>query len=139
VGIILFILEIFVPSFWVAIMGIGALAAAIPAAIDMNVNWQLGIFAVVSIICGIFLRPVIIKYVYKSKDAPPSNVSALIGKKVKVTEKINGLAEPGRVKIGSEVWKALPVEESMTAEVEEIVEIVEVNGAKVVVKKTVEQ
>ena len=135
-AIIFFILEIFIPSFWIAIMGIGALAAAIPAAFDLNINWQLGIFAVVSIICGIFLRPVIIKYIYKSKDAPPSNVSALIGKKVKVTEKINGISEPGKVKIGSEVWKAIPQNEDIVVEIDELVEIIKVDGATVIISRT---
>ena len=134
-AIVLFTLEIFIPSFWIAIMGIGAATAAIPAALEFSVNCQLGVFAVVSIICGIFLRPFIIKYLYKSKDAPLSNVSALIGKKVRVTERINGILEPGKVKIGSEIWKALPKDESMILEVDEMVEIIEVNGAKVIVNK----
>jgi len=134
-AIVFFILEIFIPSFWIAIMGIGAATAAIPAALELSVNCQLGVFAVVSIICGIFLRPFIIKYLYKSEKAPPSNVSALIGKKVKVTEKINGICEPGKVKIGSEIWKALPTDEETVVEVDEFVEIIEVSGAKVIIKR----
>jgi len=134
-AIVFFTMEIFVPSFWIAIMGIGAATAAIPAALELSVNCQLGVFAVVSIICGIFLRPFIIKYLYKSKKAMPSNASALIGKKVKVIERINGILDPGKVKIGSEIWKALPKDEAMILEVDEIVEIIEVNGAKVIVNK----
>jgi membrane protein implicated in regulation of membrane protease activity len=134
-AIIFFILEIFIPSFWIAIMGIGALAATIPAAFDLNANWQLGVFSIVSIICGIFIRPFIIKYLYKSKDAPPSNASALIGKKVRVIERINGIVEPGKVKIGSEVWKALPKDDKTVVEVDDFVEIIEVNGAKVIINK----
>lgn len=136
IAIVFFILEIFIPSFWIAIMGIGALTAAVPAAIDLSINWQLGVFAVASIICGIFLRPIIIKHIYKSEKAPPSNASALIGKKVKVTQKINGMMEPGKVKIGSEVWKAVPLNEEIVVEIDEFVEIIEVDGATVKIKKT---
>ena len=132
---IFFILEIFIPTFWIAILGLGAIVAAIPAAFDMSINWQLGVFSTASIICGIFLRPVIIKYLYKSEKAPPSNVSALIGKKVKVTEKISGKTEPGRVKIGSEIWKAVLQNEDTIVEVDEFVEIIEVDGATVIIKK----
>lgn len=134
-AIVFFTLEIFIPSFWIAIMGIGAVTAAIPAALELSINCQLGVFAVVSIVCGIFLRPFIIKYLYKSKNAPPTNVSALIGKKVIVIKRINGISEPGKVKIGSEVWRALPKDEAMILEVSELVEIIEVNGAKVIVNK----
>jgi len=133
-AIVFFTLEIFIPSFWIAIIGIGALAAAIPAAFNLSINWQLGVLSVVSIICGIFLRPIIIKYLYKSEKATPSNASALIGKKVKVTERINSANEPGRVKIGSEIWKAVPQNKDLVIEVDEFVEIVEVDGATVIIK-----
>lgn len=135
VAIIFFIMEIFIPTFWIAILGLGAIVAAIPAAFDMSINWQLGVFSTASVICGIFLRPVIIKYLYKSEKAPPSNVSALIGKKVKVIKRINGSSDPGQVKIGSEVWKAVPQNEDTIVEVDEFAEIIEVDGATVIIKK----
>ena len=134
-AILLFTVEIFIPGFWTAVLAIGALTAAIPAAFEMSINWQLAVFATVSFLSGILLRPLVIKYLYKSEKAPPSNASALIGKKVKITKQINGSANPGKVKIGSEIWKALPKDESSVYNIDETVEIVEVNGAKVTVDK----
>ena len=57
----------------------------------------------------------------------------MIGKKAKVTVKITA-DTPGKVKIGSEVWIALPENEEASFEEGETVEITAVDGAKVIVK-----
>ena len=115
VAVASFILEIFIPGFWVAILGIGALAA------------------VVSVIAGIFFRPLALKYFFKSSEKREANINAMIGKKAKVLSKITA-DEPGKAKIGSEVWTALPENEESVFEEGETVEITAVDGAKIIVK-----
>ena len=78
-----FILEIFIPGFWVAILGIGALAAVPMAALEVGTTWQILVFAVVSVIAGIFFRPLALKYFFKSSEKREANVNAMIGKRRK--------------------------------------------------------
>ena len=128
-----FILEIFIPGFWVAILGIGALAAVPLAALEVGTTWQILVFAVVSVIAGIFFRPIALKYFFKSSEKREANVNAMIGKKVKVVSKISS-GEPGKAKVGSEVWTAIPENESDIFEEGSMVEITAVDGAKIIVK-----
>ncbi|MBR4490032.1 NfeD family protein [bacterium] len=133
VAVASFILEIFIPGFWVAILGIGALAAAPLAALGAGTTWQILVFAVVSVIAGIFFRPLALKYFFKSSEKREANINAMIGKKAKVLSKITA-DEPGKAKIGSEVWTALPENEESVFEEGETVEITAVDGAKIIVK-----
>ena len=128
-----FLLEIFIPGFWVAILGIGALAAAPLAALGAGTTWQILVFAVVSVIAGIFFRPLALKYFFKSSEKREANTNAMIGKKAKVLSKITA-DEPGKAKIGSEVWTAVPESEEAVFEEGATVEITAVDGAKIIVK-----
>jgi len=133
VAVASFILEIFIPGFWVAILGIGALAAAPLAALGAGTTWQILVFAVVSIVAGIFFRPLALKYFFKSSEKREANTNAMIGKKAKVLSKITA-DEPGKAKIGSEVWTAIPENEEAVFNEGETVEITAVDGAKIIVK-----
>ncbi|MBP5406095.1 NfeD family protein [bacterium] len=133
VAVASFILEIFIPGFWVAILGIGALAAAPLAALGAGTTWQILVFAVVSIVAVIFFRPLALKYFFKSSEKREANTSAMIGRKAKVLSKITA-DEPGKAKIGSEVWTAVPENEESVFEEGETVEITAVDGAKIIVK-----
>jgi len=128
-----FIIEIFIPGFWVAILGIGALAAVPLAALGAGTTWQILVFTVVSVIAGVFFRPLALKYLFKSSEKREANTNAMIGRKAKVVAKITG-DEPGKAKVGSEVWTALPENEEAVFEEGETVEITAVDGAKIVVK-----
>jgi membrane protein implicated in regulation of membrane protease activity len=133
VAVASFILEIFIPGFWVAILGIGALAAAPLAALGAGTAWQILVFAVVSVIAGIFFRPLALKYFFKSSEKREANTNAMIGRKAKVISKITA-DEPGKAKIGSEVWTAVPENEGDTFEEGSMVEITAVDGAKIIVR-----
>lgn len=133
VAVAFFIAEIFLPSFWMAIVSIGAIGASITAAAGGSVEMQFAILSIISIITGIFFRPFAIKYIYRSSaETKPVNVDALIGKKVPVIQKITP-ENPGKVKIGSEVWKALPADEGTYNEGDFVI-VSEIDGAKVIVK-----
>ena len=133
VAVASFILEIFITGLWVAILGIGALAAAPLAALGAGPTWQILVFAVVSIVAGIFFRPLALKYFFKSSEKREANTNAMIGKKAKVLSKITA-DELGKAKIGSEVWTAIPENEEAVFNEGETVEITAVDGAKIIVK-----
>ncbi len=133
-ALIFFILEVFVPSFWIAILGIGAIAAGFVAFLGGDTTLQVAVLSIVSIICGLFLRPVALKYIYKSGNNIPTNADALIGRKVSVIKEVTANGA-GRVKIGGETWRALPENESDVFPDETVVIVKKVEGAKVIVSK----
>ena len=90
---------------------------------------SLTIFSVVSIICIIFLRP-IVKKKFDSATIP-TNADSAIGKIVIVSTKIT-LDHPGEVKYEGIVWTA--VTEKQTFEVGEKVKIIRIEGNKLIVE-----
>ena len=56
----------------------------------------------------------------------------LVGQQGVVTERITGL-EPGRVKVGGEIWSAKPYDETLVIDPGGTVEVLEIRGATVYV------
>lgn len=106
VALLFFLLEIFTAGFAVACFSIGALFSAAADAIGLSFLWQLAIFAVVSILALIFIRPLIVKLFYKGKDEK-TNADALLGRVGTVSEAIEPDSGKGRVAIDGDVWKAV--------------------------------
>ena len=67
-----------------------------------------------------------------------TNIDSYAGKKGYVVEEIT-LLNPGSVKIGDVKWSAIPLDEKETFKVNEIVEVVTINGNKLIVKKVEEK
>ena len=66
---------------------------------------QIIIFAVASLLCLFFVRPLALKYFHRKDENRPSNADALIGRKGVVTDAI-AAGDYGRVKIDGDSWKA---------------------------------
>ncbi len=88
-------------------------------------------FIVVSVVSLIYIRNYAVVRL-KSKTIK-TNVNSLIGKKAVVTKQIE-LYKYGEVKIDGNYWTAKPVNDETILE-NDIVEVVEVTGVKLVVKK----
>lgn len=114
ISIICLILELTNGDFFIICFAIGAFVAAILSACGISFYAGLAIFAFASVLCIFFVRPTLLRYIHKYEDARPSNAEALIGRKGKVSEKIqeNGY---GRVAIDGDDWKAVS---SDSAEIE---------------------
>ncbi|HNW81297.1 MAG TPA: NfeD family protein [bacterium] len=135
IAVVCIIIEIFLPSFWMAILSIGAVGASIASVTGAGLGIQLAVFSAISVIAGIFFRPFALKYIYRNSESKPSNVDALIGRKVPVVVNISA-ENPGKVKIGSEVWKAIPAKEGDNFNAGEFVIISSIDGSKVIVKSS---
>ncbi len=107
VALLFFILEIFTSGFAVACFSFGAIAAAIASALNAPLLWQLILFAVVSIIALVTVRPLIVKLFYKKGDGAATNGDAIIGREARVSEEINPETGRGRVAIDGDDWKAV--------------------------------
>ena len=106
VTIVCLILELTSGDFFIICFSIGAVFAAISAAVVLNIYWQLFIFAIFSLLSIFFVRPLALRWLHKNEPNKPSNVDALLGRTGKVTEVIPAGGN-GYVQIDGDLWKAV--------------------------------
>ena len=101
----LIILEIFVPGFVLACLGVGALAGGAAAALGWSVTVQLVVAAAASLLSFMFLRPVALK-MSEAKDGATTGVDALLGRECRVTQPFDASTGLGRCKVDGDDWRA---------------------------------
>ena len=106
-AIVLVIIEICTVGFGSICFAIGAGFSALAAALGANFTWQTVIFAVVSLLTFIFLRPLAMRFLEKNSKDVKTNAEALIGRKGIVSERIDHAQHTGRVAIDGDDWKAV--------------------------------
>lgn len=109
----------------------GALLAMLVSLLGLNLWFQIGAFLLGSILMLIYTKP-IAKKVLKIGQTK-TNVSSLIGQHGIVTKELQPFTM-GHVKVKGQIWSAKPFDESMIS-VEEEVEILKIEGVKLIVKK----
>jgi membrane protein implicated in regulation of membrane protease activity len=115
---------------------IGAAAAAVVSLAGGDIAVQVIVFFVVSIVLLIFTRPILVK---KLKVGREKNViEQLEGKTGLVLETIEPFGS-GLVKVNGIPWTAVGEDSGFTAEKDTEVEIVRVEGVKLIVKKKAPQ
>ena len=102
-GIILAILEVFTPGFFIVGIGVSMVITALPAALGLPFWVQLLVCGVMILIFFLLVRPLVMKIPHS--DSKKTGTAALIGEEGIVVETITRI-EGGRVKVGGEVWKA---------------------------------
>lgn len=100
------IAEIFTPGFLLASFGIGAFGGSLFAYWDYEFKIQLFAFSIITMVVFFGIRPIYLKYFHRFDDQRETGINAFIGNTYKVTESINNIENTGRVKIGSESWRA---------------------------------
>ena len=106
VAVVCLILELMNGDFFIMCFDIGGVCSAIAAAVGAGVYWQLGIFALCSVLSLFFVRPAALRYLHKNDDQRVSNADAIIGREGRVVETIEADGF-GRVAIDGDVWKAV--------------------------------
>ena len=112
-AIVLVIVEICTAGFGSICFAIGAGLAALGAGLGLNATWQIVVFAVVSMLTFIFLRPVVIRFLEKKSKDVKTNADALIGRKAVVSERIDGAQHTGRMAVDGDDWKAVSTDGSV--------------------------
>lgn len=107
----------------------GSVVASIAAAFSAPVYVQIILFCAVSFGCLIGLRP----FVHISRTA--TNTDALLGKTVRITEKVDNALETGKANISGMEWLARAEHPEDTFEVGEYGIVKRVEGAKLILKK----
>lgn len=109
-AIVLVIVEICTAGFGSICFAVGAGFSALVAGLGGSFVWQIIVFAAVSLLTFIFLRPMAIRWLdSKSKDVK-TNVDALIGRKGIVSERIDATQHTGRVAVDGDDWKAVSLD-----------------------------
>lgn len=132
-SIIMGIGEMVSPTFFMLWFALGGLIACISSFFISTVAIQLLIFAVTTILLLIFTKP-LVKKIIKPNNSITSNYMALIGKKARVIEKIDAFNGTGKAKLNGETWKAIPHEEGAIIEIDSEVEVIAIDGVKLIVK-----
>ena len=131
---VLVIVEICTAGFGSICFAFGAAFSALAAYLGGGYVWQLVIFAVVSLLSFIFLRPVFLRFLDRKTKDVKTNVDALIGRKAIVSETIDPVAHTGRVAVDGDDWKAV-AEDNVVIEKGDEVTIVGRESVIVTVKK----
>jgi len=106
IAVLCLILELTAGDFFILCFSIGAVVAAVGAAIGLGFYWQLAIFALFTMLSLFFVRPFALRYLHKSDEHRVSNADALIGRRGRVVEPIEA-GGFGYVAIDGDVWKAM--------------------------------
>ena len=121
-------------SVWFAF---GAIVALLVSFIPGVAWWvEVVIFVVISLATLLALRPVLRRYFKRNNYN--TNIDSFTGKRGYVIEDIEYL-KPGAVKIGDVSWTAIPVDKDAKILENEVIEVVAVNGNKLIVKKVEEK
>ena len=102
IGLVLCVLEIFVPGFVIFPIGVGGIMAGVVTYFGVPLNLALVIWSLTSLMFWLSLRTIFKKVTpveYKT------GIEALVGKEAKVIEEIKG--EKGRVKIFGDEWEVI--------------------------------
>lgn len=125
------ILEVFIPSFIMASIGIGCLLAFLGALFSSAFPLQIILFSGGTLTGFIGVKPIMQKYMY-NKSSIRTNYDGLIGRIGKVIETIDPANDSGCVAIDGDQWKAIPGNDEVI-EVGTKVKVVQLNSIVVTV------
>ena len=117
-------------SIWFVPAGI---VATVLDFVQVDIIWQVLIFLVLSLVGILFVRRFLAKF--KPEKSTRTNIDAIIGEKCIVTEKIDNYAGCGLAKVHGQIWSARGVGEDDVYEVGEVLQIVAIEGVKLICKK----
>jgi membrane protein implicated in regulation of membrane protease activity len=122
--------EIASVTFFFSMIAIGALAAAVAAALGAPVLGQVLVLAVVSILLIFTLRPLALRYFRPAPDSH-TNWRRLIGADALVLQRVD--VHGGLVKIGGEEWTARSARADISFDPSTSVRVQRIDGATAIV------
>lgn len=136
-GVALIIAEIFTLGFVLLWFGIAAIAAAFVGMLGGGFLLQFLVFAIVSVALTAMSRTIFANYFSHGEgQRMKSGVDSLPGKIGTVTTASKGALQEGAVKVFGSTWTAFPTEGESDLVEGEKVEVVEVKGSSIYVRRT---
>lgn len=117
-------------TIWFAI---GAIVAWITNNLGFELQVQVFVFLVVSILCLVVTRPIAVKKLKIGKTR--TNADSIIGECVKVITTINNINNEGTVKARGQMWSAKAYDNDDIIEKDEVVCVREIVGVKLIVER----
>lgn len=111
----------------------GALVAFVAAILHLPLLVQIVLFLLVSLLMLIFTRPVAERYFNAQREQ--TNVNGMIGREAKVTVEIDNFNQTGTILVSGVEWTARSLEDRDIIPPGSRVEICQVEGVKVFVKR----
>lgn len=111
VSIVCVIIEVTSFDFFVTCFAIGALGAMVGAIVGLPFWIQILIWAVISVLSILFIRPALTNCIHASSDNRVSNADALLGKEGTVIDTIEADGY-GYVKIDGDEWRSVAADSS---------------------------
>jgi len=111
----------------------GALVALILNIMHVSLIWQMAAFFVVTALLLYFTRPFAIRML--NSRAEKTNYESVIGKVVRVEERVDNLSQTGRACVDGQEWTVRSESDEIIYEVGELVKVVSVEGVKLIVEK----
>ena len=111
-----------------------AMVATILDFTGVDVIWQVLVFVVISIVGIVISKTLLKKYLSRAENTK-TNVEAIVGERCIVTERIDNFAGCGQAKVKGQIWSARGVNDDDVYEVGEILDIVAIEGVKLICRK----
>ncbi|MCC6840107.1 MAG: NfeD family protein [Flavobacteriales bacterium] len=131
-ALLLMILEIFVPGFFLFCLGVGCIAASITAGLGFGPAAQLLLFSAFSLTAFFTVRPVLMKRFWKY-DHLATNADALPGQHGRVSQDFDPGLRLGRVQVGGDDWRAECITDA-PLRTGDLIEVVRVDSNTLIVK-----
>lgn len=114
----------------------GSLVAFALSLLNVSLPIQIIVFLVVSVVLFIWTRPIAARYF--NKDREKTNVDSVVGKTAVVEKTIDNVHATGTVDLNGMEWTARASRDADIYEVGEVVQVIEVQGVKLIVEKAAE-
>ena len=111
----------------------GAIVAWLSSSLGFDLNVQIVLFLIISILCLVVTRPIAVKKLKIGKTR--TNADSIIGECVKVITTINNINNEGTVKARGQIWEARAYNNDEIIEKDEIVCVREIIGVKLIVER----
>ncbi|MCF6379482.1 NfeD family protein [Nocardioides KLBMP 9356] len=126
-SIALGVAEMFSLDLVLAMLAAGAVIGMVAALVGLPFVAQIVLALGASVAALALVRPAFVKRLHSGPELSLGH-GKLVGTRGLVTEEITGLAS-GRIKVGGEIWSALPYDENLRIAPGETVEILQIKGA----------
>ncbi len=133
VAVVLGVAEVYSGTLILIMLSTGAVGASLAAGIGAPIWVQGFVFAIVSALAVVGLRPALQRHIHASADNAPMGLDAIEGSPGLVLERVD--MDHGLIKIDGELWSARPYDASQTFDPGERVRVIEVRGATALVWK----
>ena len=129
---VMLVIEIFTMGLTTIWFSIGAVAAAVASGLSAPVWLQIVLFAAVSVLVMLLVRPFAMKVMDSGKMK--THLDEIAGQKVRVLEEINNSEGTGKVMYRGVEWMARSVDDAVMTK-DSIVTVQSISGVKLMVTK----